>query len=493
MEKDSRILLPTECTNIITLLSNIGVPAYLVGGTIRDSLLSIPTNDIDLSVEGDALLIGQGLARKTKSNYIILDETRKICRLILTSTNKIQIDLTSITNGIINDLENRDFTINSMAININDVKTDQKHPYFLSSFLIDPNSGYKDLHDKTITPVCDNSLNDDPIRILRAIRLKSHLNFSLSNYCTEQITKKSHLITSSANERIREEFLKILSLDNASCNLKLMDKLGIMPFLIPKITELEKMDVGKTRNTSVIIDEGIQIVSEIEHIFDNIKTKNDSSFLTIKNQDIYFSEIIGNGHNRYTFSKLSCLLVGITKYLVENINSPETTHGNTLEHVLKNNVTDILNDFKLAKSSVCFIANQVANHLKPMQMSNEENRPSHKSIYEYNKKLPYTGIDILFLNMAYAISSKKHGVNQTSIHNHKVSIQYMLDELLRQKSLIKNGRLVTGHDIMSQLRLAPGPHIARLLDIVELARIEGKVTNKKESLKLIQNILESGE
>ena len=153
---------------------------YLVGGVIRNTLLGQKTTDLDVAVVGDGLQIGALTAKHLGGKYIELDRERRIARVILKGPETLQIDITSAVKGIEMDLDDRDFTINAMAVDIDHITEDL---LFAKQSIIDPYNGYQDLSAGLIKAVSETSLVSDPVRMMRAIRFSANPQFKIEN-CT---------------------------------------------------------------------------------------------------------------------------------------------------------------------------------------------------------------------------------------------------------------------------------------------------------------------
>ncbi len=163
---------------IASHLETGGVEAYLVGGFLRDALLGRDTNDIDLAINADALEIASSLAEHLKGTFVVLDSTNKVGRVVLASPHdnhgQTTIDISTISGSVESDLARRDFTINALAVKLRDVVSGSA-----STNLIDFNNGLEDLDHGIIRSIKEKNLSDDPVRLLRGVRLAFDLGFQI--------------------------------------------------------------------------------------------------------------------------------------------------------------------------------------------------------------------------------------------------------------------------------------------------------------------------
>ncbi|GAF79400.1 unnamed protein product, partial [marine sediment metagenome] len=227
----------------------LNFPVFIVGGVVRDLFLGIENYDIDIVVEGDGIKYARELSRSWEGR-IKSHEKFRTAVVILTDGFKIdvatarrefyeypaalpEVELSSIKK----DLYRRDFTINAMAIQLN-----QKH----FGKLIDFFGGQKDLRIGIIRVLYNLSFVEDPARIIRAIRFEQRYNFKIDR-ATEDFLKKAiddKLLSRLGKKRITEELIIILKEENPLKSLKRMEELGALKYILPEV-ELDEDTVER--------------------------------------------------------------------------------------------------------------------------------------------------------------------------------------------------------------------------------------------------------
>ena len=208
------IKIPNDIKTVMDILTAAGHKAYVVGGCVRDSIMGREPNDWDVTTDADPEQIQELFA-----SFRTVDTGIKHGTILIISgktpveTTTFRIDgeysdnrhpdKVTFTKNIIDDLARRDFTINAMAYN----ETDG---------LIDPFDGQNDIRNKIIRCVgdADTRFNEDALRIMRAIRFSSVLDFSIEEKTAEAIIRNENLLSGIACERITTELLKLLCGDN---------------------------------------------------------------------------------------------------------------------------------------------------------------------------------------------------------------------------------------------------------------------------------------
>jgi tRNA nucleotidyltransferase/poly(A) polymerase len=194
---------------------------YLVGGYVRDLLRKRQSRDKDFVIKQNAGEIARNTARKFKGKFI---ELKKNHTFRVAMNRKRFIDFTYLTDGIKDNLKKRDFTINAIA-------------WSPKSGIIAPSDYVDDIRNKVIRVVKNENLIDDPLRVLRAYRLSSQLNFDIEQNTRKEIRRHAKRIIKVSSERITEELFKILNSNNSSDYLKLCLEDNVLSRIIPLTTD----------------------------------------------------------------------------------------------------------------------------------------------------------------------------------------------------------------------------------------------------------------
>jgi len=240
--------IPEIIIEICETLKKSGFDAYLVGGCVRDLILSdyhgktIKPKDWDITTNAKPEQI-QRLFPKTiyenkfgtvaVINHDIDDETLKVVeitpyRLEAKYSDKRHPDYVSFTGNLEDDLKRRDFTINAMALSIDG---DQE--------LVDLFHGKQDLKNKIIRTVGnpEERFKEDALRLIRAVRFATELGFIIEEETARAIKNNVNLIKQIAIERVRDEFIKIIMADKPSNGIKMLQELGLLHLLVPELEE----------------------------------------------------------------------------------------------------------------------------------------------------------------------------------------------------------------------------------------------------------------
>ena len=255
------------------------IEVYVVGGFVRDLLMGSPINDIDLMTVGEGIPFAEMLANELGRKKIV---PFKKFGTALIPGNEIQIEVATarkenyegnsrkpseiIYTDLEGDLLRRDFTINAMAMNITPL---------LFGELTDPYGGISDIKKKIIkTPLDpDETFSEDPLRMMRAAYFASKLGFKLDESCLRSIKRQISRIGIVSTERIRDEFIKILTTDKPSIGLVILQKTGLMKTVFPEINVMYGMDQTPEWHHKDIFAHTLQVVDNSAKLSDKMKIR----------------------------------------------------------------------------------------------------------------------------------------------------------------------------------------------------------------------------
>jgi poly(A) polymerase len=478
--------LLTLLVKVSTILSQQNCPAYIVGGFVRDWLLGRKTADIDIAVKGDALSIAQEVARAIDGNYVLLDETNKVARVVVTDEHQWHLDFTSFSKDIQDDLARRDFTIDAMAIELQGLISG-------SSQLIDPFSGKMDLKKKLVRAVNPQIFAEDAARLLRAVRLAAELGFKIVPGTESLIRKDCQLAKLVPGERLREELVRLLALPGSAVSIRYLDKLGLLTAIIPELQELKGAKQPKEHYWNVF-DHSVETMATAEFLLRESAWKyGEDDLLTVTpwSQEIswHFDEEVSSGSNRRLLLKLGALMHDIAKPATKTVD--ETGRTRFLGHAKEGAALAvvILERLRFSSREIRLVENLIYHHLRPAQMAND-GLPTSRAVYRYFRDTEGAGIDILFLALAdyLATHGPKLDIEEWKQHNRLIS--YILIEHSKQVTKVLPVKLIDGHDLMDIFGLRPGHLLGELLAEVREAQATEELSTREEALELVRKELE---
>lgn len=260
-----------------SVADSIDREVYVVGGYVRDIFLDRASSDIDFVTVGSGIELAQKLTDEIKgahlsvfANYGTAQIKSRGLELEFVGARKESYSRDSrnpiVENGTLtDDLNRRDFTINAMAVSLN-----------AGSFgeLIDPFNGLLDLHSGIIrTPLDpDITFSDDPLRMMRAIRFATQLNFKILDETFEAIRRNASRIEIITKERINDELSKIMRAKHPSIGFKLLDNSGLLELIFPELCQLKGIETREGKGHKDNFLHTLQVL-------DNVAEKSDNEWL----------------------------------------------------------------------------------------------------------------------------------------------------------------------------------------------------------------------
>ncbi|MCH4551031.1 CCA tRNA nucleotidyltransferase [Aestuariibaculum lutulentum] len=267
--------------NIFKVISQsakeLNLDSYVIGGFVRDFILQRGSaKDIDVVTVGDGIKLAKQVAKNLPNKPKV--QVFKTYGTAMLRYDDIEIEFVgarkesydensrnpAVENGSLEDDQNRrDFTINALALNLNEDEFGN---------LLDPFGGIQDLENKIIrTPLDpDITYSDDPLRMMRAIRFATQLGFRIEDESLNAITRNSHRIEIITKERIIVELNKILESDKPSIGFLLLEKTGLLPYILPELMALKGIDEVEGQRHKDNFYHTLEVVDNIAENTDNL-------------------------------------------------------------------------------------------------------------------------------------------------------------------------------------------------------------------------------
>lgn len=261
---------------IMKASKSLGYESFVIGGYVRDILLNRPSNDIDIVTVGSGIELAKKTAAQIRGKKDVKYYGRFGTAMIRVKDKEIEFvgarresyEPTSrkpmVEDGTLEDDQNRrDFTINAMAISLNDNNFGE---------LIDPFNGIKDLQDKIIrTPLDpDITYSDDPLRMMRAIRFATQLHFRIEDESFQAIKRNAKRIKIISMERVNAELNKIMLSDKPSIGFKLLDASELLPIIFPQLSALKGVDVQDGRGHKDNFYHTMEVLDNVAKVSDDL-------------------------------------------------------------------------------------------------------------------------------------------------------------------------------------------------------------------------------
>lgn len=454
--------LPQEVTKVLEKLTKAGYQAYVVGGAVRDLLMGKKVSDWDFTTDAkpeeilkvfpegfyDNKFGTVGIPVRTSETKLSIDpdHTSKVAILEITTMRRegdykdhrhpIEV---AWTNKIEEDLGRRDFTINAIALSAD-------------KNLIDPFKGQQDLKNKLVRAVGDPNkrFKEDALRLMRAIRIATELEFEIEKTTLTAVKENAHLIKEVAWERIRDELFKILSSMCPYIGIIKLREAGILSLILP---ELERC-FG-------IVQKGPKHV----RVYDI----GNHSLLALKETP-----------SPDPLTRLAALLHDIGKPDTYKISDSGNVTFYHHEVVGGKMVLQIAKRFNLSKAQTDKLYRLVRWHLFTV-----DEKQTDSAIRRF---ITNVGLENIEQMMALRIGDRIGGGTQKAVSWRMEEFRKRIDQVLEKPFSISDLK-VNGNDIMEALNISPGPKVGEVLNkLFEEVLEDVQKNNRDYLLKRIKEI-----
>lgn len=434
---------------ISALGTELRMPVYIVGGYVRDLLLGCDGLDIDFVVVGDAIKFSEELKKRTRAGSLVTYPRFGTCMLQYQShklefaTARTEIYQENSRKpavkkaDLMSDLSRRDFTINTLAMDI--------HPERFGQ-ITDPYNGKMDLEAGLIrTPMePQQTFSDDPLRMMRAIRFSTKFNFTIDPETFQAIIKSAERLKIISQERITAEFNKILMTNKPSLGINLLDRSGLLKFFLPELINTQGVEQRESHHHKDVYFHTLEVLDNIALNTDNLNLR------------------------------LAALFHDIAKPQTKRFNKKTgwTFHGH--EVVGERMSASILHRLKYANDTIDYVRKIVRLHLRPMALVSEEVTDS-----AIRRLLFFSGdeFDDLMLLCRADITSKNPEKVKRYLHNYEIVLEKAME--VEEKDKLRAFKSpVNGNEIMTLFNLSPGPQVGKIKKIIEEAILSGEIPNE---------------
>ncbi|MEK6545195.1 MAG: HD domain-containing protein [Nitrospinota bacterium] len=474
------------------------IKIYLVGGIIRDMIMNeslqialFPANkkqiiDMDFVVTGDALSFGRKVGDAISGSYFPLDEGRAVSRVVIKKQGvrgkgqgegeEIILDFSKMRGeNIEDDLKVRDFTINSIAVNLDDLVSCEEIN------LIDPTDGVGDMDRKIIRTYDKRVLDNDPLRMLRAVRFESQLGFVMDNSLETFIKGNGYKLRNSSGERIREEFFNILSCNGTYRYIQRLKDLYLLKEIIPEIESMENLEQGRFHKY-LLWDHSLNTLRNLEMLMENLYRIFPDRYLQIG--DILSGEL-EHGINCRGILKLAALIHDTGKVQTRITDENGEVRFINHENISADNGERLAQRLKLGSRACRIMGSIIKNHMRPLLLSREK-KVTNRAILRFFTECRKAGVLICLLSMADIHATMGSGIFDDLSGDIEGFVKRMLEFYFEDFIKIIDSPLISGDEIIERLGLKAGPEIGEILKNIEEWRAEGIISHKDEAINYLK-------
>lgn len=457
---------------------------YMVGGMVRDILMNRPVHDIDLSYCGNVRDYAKRVADFLEASFFMLNQKFQTARIIYKSLagEKRWIDIVATReNNILVDLAYRDFTVNAIAIDLRD-----------RTKMIDPLKGAMDLK-RNILQICSkSSLENDPIRILRAIRLAVQFKWKISSQTLDAIKNSASMLMSVSSERKRDELFRIFDLPNADTAIRLLLHFKLLEYCIPEFNLERKLEFSER------MEQSIATIKELSKFNSLIVGKQPSkSAMDIRQAELlsslgqfrdpldgYFKTNIHQDRSLKSLIIFSVLYFGNMQIFANS--QIQSDHLGKIEENLDVLVDKAANALVLSSAEKKWIFDFITGTLMVENIIRTKKELNPETYFLFFNRTKFSGIAACLVSLAGALVKDAFNLKPTAWYKNLELSRTLLDSYFHHyDEWINPPTFANGHDVMKILNINDGKQVGWWINQIKIETIHGIIKSYQDAINFL--------
>lgn len=472
-----------------------GARVWPVGGVVRDALLGRPLRDWDFAVEGRAIGLARAVADAFGGSFYPLDVERDVGRVVIRQhRERIELDFAALRGlSLEADLRGRDFTLNAMAVDP-------------EGYLIDLHGGLADLQARLVRALDEATFDDDPLRMLRAVRLTAELGFRLEAKTAAWIMQRAAALPRSAPERLRDECARILAGPAPATSIHMLDELGLLARVIPEVEPLKEQAQSPPHrfdvwwHTLLVLEAAAGVIGVLEgeqprpayvdapqRAWGDLRQALGRFGPAVTD---HLNVPVRGGRNRRVLFLLSALCHDLGKPLTCTEDEQGRLHFYGHERVGGDLAAERMRHLRFSRAEVERVQVIVRAHLRPGHLSQGQGVLSGRAVHRFFRAAGSAGVEVVLLSVADHLATWGPNLDPDRWRRRLEVAQTLLGHFFeRRTEAVAPAPLVTGEDLMAGLGIDEGPQIGRLLKAIREAQAAGEVRTREEALRLARQLV----
>ena len=475
------------------IADDAGLETYIVGGSVRDALLHREIHDLDLAVDGDAFAFARRSADSFDGHFVTLDDVNAIARVVLDDDVVRYIDVAQLQGSFEEDMRRRDFTIDALAVPLGD------------ELVIDVVGGLADLDAKLVRMNSEYVFDEDPLRLLRAVRIASDLKFAIEPASLAAVRQRASDVLKSAAERQRDELARIFALDDAYSGVRLLDDCRLLEVVLPEVAASRGVTQPGAFHAYDVFEHAMRAVEALDVMLSRERPLHAAAWIWDDMWAVfdwqrsglraYLDEKMSEGRSRAMLLKLATLLHDVAKPQTQSTEADGRVRFLGHPDAGADVAAKIMRRLRFSAREVRFVTMLVAEHLRPVQLAAVGDVPTRRALYRFHRDLGEAVPGVLLLALADAASAR--GLTERSdpeaSRGWTRHVRYMNSIVVRseeEEGILDPPRLLSGDDIMREFGVSEGPDVGRLLEAIREAQAVGEVDGVDGARALVRRLIE---
>ncbi len=477
----------TETELILTaLINNLGSDnkVYMVGGMVRDILMNRSVHDIDLSYCGNVRDYAKRVADSLQASFFMLNQKYQTARIIYQSQSgtKRWIDIVATReNDILIDLDYRDFTVNAIAIDLQD-----------RTKIIDPLNGSLDLRRKSLHVCRTDSLQKDPVRILRAIRLAVQFDWKISSETLVGIKNNASKLIDISPERKRDELFRIFELQKSYTAIRILSYLDLLEYCLPEFNLYRKPEIGEQIDQSIATIKKLARFNQLiigNYTPDGVMDIREGELVLSLGRfreplTVYFNSNIHQDRSLKSLINFCVLYFGIIQ--ISDSSQKQTLHPGTLPENIEVLVEQATKTLVLSSAEKKWMFNFFKGIEMVKEIIQKDLPLNPEASFLFFSRTKFSGVGTCIFSLANSlVKDEINKTNDTWYKNLELS-RYFLDAYFNHYDEWINPPLyINGHDVMNVLKINNGKKIGWWINQLKVETIRGNIKNHKDAIDFL--------
>jgi len=431
-----------------------GIPLFLVGGYLRNLLFPTERKDYDFALPKEAASFIEIIEEALGLHFFKVgkEETNTVTFRII--KEGLSVDITFLQGKTIEeDLKRRDFTINAMAFSLRDETFHSVE------------GSLEDMDKKLIRTVSDRSIDQDPLRMLRAIRYLCTLEgFTLDRDLIREISSKKEQLTKTPGERIKTELDQILLSPRPFLGVRSLYESTLLLTLFPELGGLESLGQGEYHHLNVL-PHILLAIEKISWALEWVASRAEKiPFMEEDRLALYYAILFHDIGKQDTYSEGE---KGRVHFYFHESHSCQRAEG-------------IMERLRFSNHLKNRILRLVQHHMRILNLpSGAKEGALKRLVNQIGEETPLLVLHTL------ADKEASHGILSLQIDEVVEGHCLRILKLLGEKDIVHPPPLINGHDVMA-LGYPPGPKVGQILDFIHQKQIEGEIKNREEALRMLK-------
>ncbi len=467
-------------------------PIWLVGGTVRDLLLGRPAHDLDLVTPGSGLRLARRLADALGAAYFALDAERDVGRAVLLESDGSQtfVDVAcSRAPTLEDDLRLRDFTINALALDLH-----------AAAQVIDVTGGLDDLQARRLRVASDRAFRDDPLRILRGVRMAQTFGLTWDAATIALARAEAANLNQVAAERMREELVRTF-MHNAAAAVRQLDALDALQRVLPELKALQ----GVTQNPPHRLDvyeHTLAVAGWMQQILAWLHGAPEAApELAPLTADLahvrpalaaHLAQTVEQGYSRAALLVWSALLHDIGKPTTRRVDAADAISFEEHEAISGRLAAALCRRLTFGRVAGQLIARTCTEHRRAGALSAATaGRPDRRDVYRFFRGAHPVGVETALLSLADHLGAQANILRPQRWQMRCTTVQTLLTAfVLHYAEQVEPPLLLDGRQLLERLGLAPGPQIGALLGRLREEQAAGVIVSPDDAWAFMQAQIE---